>query len=66
MALSPRRVIVMSRKERQLLLAVPGEQISLPDEVARKTAQAMGALLLQILRAQEIKAREEANHDRRR
>jgi hypothetical protein len=56
----------MSTKERQLLLAVPGEQISLPDEVARKTAQAMGALLLQILRAQEIKAREEANHDRRR
>ena len=56
----------MGRKERQLLLVTPGEQVVLSPEIAAKAAQAMGAVLLQLARAEAGKTREGDDHDRRR
>ncbi len=56
----------MRRRERQLLLAAPDEEIVLPPEVAAKAVKAMGALLLQVLGKDKGSTTEGETHDRRR
>jgi hypothetical protein len=56
----------MGRRERQLPLVAPGEEIVLPPEVAAKAVKAMGALLLQVLGKEKGSITEGRTHDRRR